>query len=423
MRKIFIIIAIVFCINNALAESRSLKEAVKKEGSLFKYDGRLGEYKVDGIVLNYDPFTGRKLRSRSEELFTVPSKQEIDLIKSLNLYDKTIEQVIDVIGEPDFVTPENEEAKKHIYYFVHYFETLYLSVSIFSPRKPVVYWGSKRKYFRIQDKDNFKSIGIVGVFLDDTKGNIEILKVGRDTPADRASLHYKDKIIEIDGAPTNGLSSDDVYSKLRGPVGSKIKLSILSYGKSEPSNVDITLESRDFGKISWKREVLKIHEDGREEIILKEPPVLLVERYKDIVEKQKIEKEKLKKAEAGAGRKKINNDKLVRVFYNFILPALGTLLFGLFLGWFIWGRREPETIGEDESFIALMRFLKNDEEAKAKMLFIFSQNEFNRQSLLNSFINELKYKNTKQADIEAVSYLLDDDVALRAQEFLEQESS
>ena len=67
------------------------------------------------------------------------------------------------------------------------------------------------------------------------------------TPADRAGIQSGDRIFKIEGQVTKDLTLMDAVRRLRGPKGSKVTISILREGKTEP--FDVTLV----------REVIEVH--------------------------------------------------------------------------------------------------------------------------------------------------------------------
>jgi carboxyl-terminal processing protease len=72
-------------------------------------------------------------------------------------------------------------------------------------------------------KGEFEGIGIETATISDT---VTVITVMQNTPADSAGLRTGDKLIEIDGKTAIGISGDLLSDKLKGPVGSPVKLKV-----------------------------------------------------------------------------------------------------------------------------------------------------------------------------------------------------
>jgi carboxyl-terminal processing protease len=96
---------------------------------------------------------------------------------------------------------------------------------------------------RIQTKGEFGGLGIE-VTLEN--GLVKVVSPIDDTPAAKAGLKPGDFISEIDGVAVLGLSLQDAVDKMRGTIGSSVKLQILREGLKEPF------------KVSIKRDLIKI---------------------------------------------------------------------------------------------------------------------------------------------------------------------
>lgn len=81
--------------------------------------------------------------------------------------------------------------------------------------------------------------------------------------------------------------------------------------------------------------------------------------------------------------------------------------------------RNHKSVGKSEPFVTLIRVAQEDVQIKNLLLGILSQNRFNRESILNSYINDLTLKKAPQEFISAIACLLDGDVAKKALEILE----
>ena len=81
-------------------------------------------------------------------------------------------------------------------------------------------------------------------------------------------------------------------------------------------------------------------------------------------------------------------------------------------------RRSKPTVGDNPAFVTLMAVVREDPELSRSLSMVLSLPSFQRQSLLNSMIQEMTMR-SEQADlIAAVSALLDDAVAAKAAEMI-----
>jgi carboxyl-terminal processing protease len=79
----------------------------------------------------------------------------------------------------------------------------------------------------------------IGAHVAIREGQIVIIAPIPDTPADRAGIKAGDKILEIDGKPTTGMSLAEAVILVRGPGGTAVTLLILHEGESEPVAIEI----------------------------------------------------------------------------------------------------------------------------------------------------------------------------------------
>ncbi|MCU0483821.1 MAG: S41 family peptidase [Chloroflexi bacterium] len=91
----------------------------------------------------------------------------------------------------------------------------------------------------------------VGAVLDQREdGSVYIVRVLRDSPAERAGVLAGDEIVTVDGEPLTGLSLDDVVSRVRGPEGSDVRLELRGTGGATRTQV-ITRARLDLPLVSW----------------------------------------------------------------------------------------------------------------------------------------------------------------------------
>lgn len=95
---------------------------------------------------------------------------------------------------------------------------------------------TEAKDFQDQLSGSFSGIGAE---LGSENSHIVIISPLAGYPAAKAGLKPKDVVAAIDGKPTTGMSVDAVVSKIRGPVGAVVKLTIIR-NQGTPFNVSIT---------------------------------------------------------------------------------------------------------------------------------------------------------------------------------------
>ncbi len=86
-------------------------------------------------------------------------------------------------------------------------------------------------------RDGFGGIGIRLGFND---GEVKVVSVMEDTPAEDAGLKANDIITEIDGIPAKGLSQREVVAHLRGPIDTQVEVKVLRQGLAKALGISIT---------------------------------------------------------------------------------------------------------------------------------------------------------------------------------------
>jgi carboxyl-terminal processing protease len=95
---------------------------------------------------------------------------------------------------------------------------------------------AQAKDFSSQLNNSFSGIG--AELGKDAQSNLVVVSPISGFPADKAGLKPKDIIAEIDGTSTTGMSIDAAVSKIHGPAGTKVTLSVVRDGS--PLTFDIT---------------------------------------------------------------------------------------------------------------------------------------------------------------------------------------
>ena len=110
------------------------------------------------------------------------------------------------------------------------------------------------KEMQIETKGKFAGLGIqIGI----KDGILTVIAPIEGTPAYKAGIKAGDKIVKINGESTKGIGLYDAVTKLRGPKGTSVTISIMRKGWKEPRDFTIV---RDIIKIQSVKS--KVIEDG-----------------------------------------------------------------------------------------------------------------------------------------------------------------
>ena len=90
------------------------------------------------------------------------------------------------------------------------------------------------KELQIETKGKFGGLGIEITIRDNI---LTVVSPLEDTPADKAGIQANDQIMKIDDQPTQDMSLMDAVQKMRGPKGSKVKLTILRKGVAKTARI------------------------------------------------------------------------------------------------------------------------------------------------------------------------------------------
>lgn len=105
------------------------------------------------------------------------------------------------------------------------------------------------KEFQTETKGEFGGIGIqIGI----KDGVLTVIAPIEDTPAFKAGIKSGDKIIKIDGQPTKDMNINDAVSKMRGPKGKPVKLTIQREGWKELKDITIVRDIIKIKSVKYK---------------------------------------------------------------------------------------------------------------------------------------------------------------------------
>ena len=123
---------------------------------------------------------------------------------------------------------------------------------------PYTVYMDPEEYARLQEAMSGGNFGGLGIYieLDEKNGKqLTVVEPIDNTPASRAGVKPRDQILRIDGKSTRGVSIEQAKDMLRGPVGSRITLTLRRAGAQEP--FDVTMAREQIHVSSVKAEMIE----------------------------------------------------------------------------------------------------------------------------------------------------------------------
>lgn len=108
--------------------------------------------------------------------------------------------------------------------------------------------------FQTNLKGSFEGIGAE---VGQVNGNIVVIAPLDGSPAQKAGLKAKDIIAAVDGQSTASWSVDQAVTKIRGPKGTQVTLTIVRQGESKPFDVKITRDQITVKSVKWQYQTVK----------------------------------------------------------------------------------------------------------------------------------------------------------------------
>jgi carboxyl-terminal processing protease len=99
------------------------------------------------------------------------------------------------------------------------------------------------KSFTDMQVDTSGEFGGLGMELTAENGVVKVVSPIDNTPASKAGILAGDVITKVDGESINGMGLDQVVTKLRGPIGSQVKLEIARKSQADPIQVTLTRDT------------------------------------------------------------------------------------------------------------------------------------------------------------------------------------
>ena len=98
------------------------------------------------------------------------------------------------------------------------------------------------KSFRDMQVETSGEFGGLGIEVTMEDGLIKVVAPIDETPAAKAGVMANDIITQLDGEQVQGLTLNQAVDKMRGPVNTKIKLTIMRKGQDKPIEMSLTRE-------------------------------------------------------------------------------------------------------------------------------------------------------------------------------------
>ncbi len=104
--------------------------------------------------------------------------------------------------------------------------------------------------FESDIRGNFEGVGMEVVAQD---GAITIIAPLKDSPASRAGIMAGDKVIKIGDKTTSNLTTEEAVQLIRGPKGTRVKLTVFRNGRKEPFDLEIVRDVINVPTINTKQ--------------------------------------------------------------------------------------------------------------------------------------------------------------------------
>jgi carboxyl-terminal processing protease len=161
-------------------------------------------------------------------------KDSNDTYKELSLFGEVFEKV-----REDYVEPVSDE--KLIEAAIN---------GMLTSLDPHSSYMNEKNYqdMQVQTKGEF---GGLGLEVTEDNGLIKVVSPIDDTPASRADIKPGDLIVALDGEPVMGMTLADAVDKMRGEIGTDIKLTIKRGDVGEPFDVTLKREEIKIKSVKW----------------------------------------------------------------------------------------------------------------------------------------------------------------------------
>ena len=95
------------------------------------------------------------------------------------------------------------------------------------------------------------SVAGIGVLIGDDNGAFVVDRVIRDSPADKAGIKAGDRITAVDGTSVSGLDFGSLGEKIRGDVGTRVTVTVIHAGSTDPVDLTMTRAEVSMPLVDW----------------------------------------------------------------------------------------------------------------------------------------------------------------------------
>ena len=103
-------------------------------------------------------------------------------------------------------------------------------------------------------QDMSGQFGGLGIEVTQENGIVKVVSPIDETPAARAGILANDLIVALDGVSIENLSLDEAVDKMRGPIGTTIKVTVIREGVNEPLDFELTRATSSMRVTRWSME-------------------------------------------------------------------------------------------------------------------------------------------------------------------------
>ena len=108
--------------------------------------------------------------------------------------------------------------------------------------------------YRNMQQQTRGEFGGLGVEVNMKDGLVRVVTPYDDSPAAKAGVLSGDTITHLDDAPVQGLTLNEAVNKMRGAVGTAVKLTIIREGQERPIDISVTREIVRVRAVRWRVE-------------------------------------------------------------------------------------------------------------------------------------------------------------------------